>query len=160
MHTMVAPERQKLLKLSNTLVIANLIHNASLSIEPHCQLLSLLAHWSYQKKKKLPKQCPISVKVYAKEACKPSLHIIALTGGSVGYSSYHSSSFFKLLWFNPFNFSLIHLKSLDYCKIVEEYFDSLRHFGEALLKTLMVLPKPGVKHSLKFSHFSPFTSVH
>ena len=52
------------------------------------------------------------------------------------------------------------MKLLDYCKAVEEHFNSLRHFGEALLKPLMVLPKPGVKHSLEFSHFSPFTSVH
>ena len=34
-------------------------------------------------------------KVYAKEARKPSLRIIALTVGSVTYSSYHSRSLFK-----------------------------------------------------------------
>ena len=70
-----------------------------------CNVLVLC---SYQKKitheiywssaptqRKLPMQCTISVEVYAKEAWKPSLQIIVFTCGSVAYSSYHSSSFFK-----------------------------------------------------------------
>ena len=35
-------------------------------------------------------QSTISMDVYVKEAWKPSLHIIAVTGGSMVYSSYHS----------------------------------------------------------------------
>ena len=46
-------------------------------------------------KRKLPMLCTSSVEVYTKEAWKPVLHIAALTGGSVAYSSYHSSSFYK-----------------------------------------------------------------
>ena len=45
--------------------------------------------------RKLLMQFTVSIKVYAEEAWKPSLQIIALTGGSVAYSSYHSTSFFK-----------------------------------------------------------------
>ena len=44
-------------------------------------------------------QFTIGMEVYAKEARKPSLHIILLSVGSVAYSSYNSSSFFKYLWF-------------------------------------------------------------
>ena len=45
--------------------------------------------------RKLPMQYTISMEISAEEAWKSSLQIITLTGGSVAYSSYHSSSFFK-----------------------------------------------------------------
>ena len=44
------------------------------------------------------------MEVYTEEAWRPSLHIIALTDGSVAYSSYHSSSLFI-----PFQFSYVNL---------------------------------------------------
>ena len=47
--------------------------------------------------RKLPMHAMLSVEVYAKESWKPRLNIIALTGVSVAYSSYHLSSFFTKL---------------------------------------------------------------
>ena len=70
-------------------------------VEPHvlCSYRKKTTHemcWSSAlTQRKLPMQCTISMEVYAKEAWKPSLQIIVFTGGSVVYSSYHSSSFFK-----------------------------------------------------------------
>ena len=90
---------------STTVVTANLIFLANIPISDltiyhleYSLTASCFCRWSTGLTEgKLPVQCTISVEVYAKEARKPSLHIIALTVGSVGHSIYHSSSFFKYL---------------------------------------------------------------
>ena len=98
---------------STTLVITNLICLANIPI-PDLKIYHLeqsltagfFHHWSTGlTKRKLPMQCTKSMEVYTKEAWKPSLYLITLTGGSVAYSSYRSSSFSKQLLFIPFHFS-------------------------------------------------------
>ena len=88
---------------STTLFITNLIYLANIPtpdlIIYHLEYnitASCFCHWSTGlPERKLPMQCTLNVELYAKGAWKPCLYIIALTGGSVGYSSYHSSSLFK-----------------------------------------------------------------
>ena len=70
--------------------------------------------------RKLPMQSTISMEVYAEEAWKPSLQIIALTAGSVALA------ITQVVFLNScdlFLFILVTcMKQLDYCKIVEENF--------------------------------------
>ena len=88
---------------STTLFIANLICLANIPtpdlIIYHLEYnvtASCFCHWSTGlTERKLPMKCTLNVELYAKGAWKPCLYIIALTGGSVGYSSYHSSSLFR-----------------------------------------------------------------
>ena len=83
------------LSIANLICLAN-ITTPNLNIPPRVEPLCQFCCWSTGlTKRKLPMQCAISVAVYAEEAWKPSLHVIALTGGPVAYSIYHSSSFFK-----------------------------------------------------------------
>ena len=85
-----------------------------------------------------------------------SLHIIALTGRSVAYSSYHSRNFFNC---DLFLLILVTcMKLLNYCKIVEENFNFVVQeiLEGTWLIAMMVFPEPWVIYSLKFSHFSSF----
>ena len=98
---------------STTLFIANMIYLANRPtpglIIYHLEqnLTASCFHcWSTAlTKRKLPIQCTISLEVYAEEAWKTNLYIIALTGRSVACSSYHSNGFFRQLGFIPFHFS-------------------------------------------------------
>ena len=102
------------------------------------------------------------MEVYVKEAWKPNLHFIALTGGSVACSGHHSSSLFKHLSFIPFRFSHSHeIARLLQNSWRELLFCCSRHFGEDLIKHLIVSPELWVKtFTGVFTFFLLLTSVH
>ena len=62
--------------------------------ECHCPFPSLLIHRPYRKKITHAMYCK-GRELTPTNHEKPCLHIIGLTGGSVAYKSYYSSSFLK-----------------------------------------------------------------